>query len=237
QWRLPRDTEVAAEEEEKGLIASFIEGAVTTIHDWLKSAFDVIKDGIKAIEKKISGLPCMKGKSGKQAARGGSGMSVSAEMLIYLILVALLVVLVIVFIRIRRTKELVHEVEEAPVQEASEPDLTREEITAKELPANNWLGLARSLMAKGEKRLALRALYLAGIAHLADRELLSVEAFKSNRDYQRELERRAHALPEVVSAFSLTMRLFEDVWYGTHEVTENLLDTFDQNHKKVMALE
>ena len=58
------------------------------------------------------------------------------------------------------------------------------------LPANRWLDLAKELMAKGSLRLAMRALYLATLSYFAERELVTVEIYKSNRDYERELQRR-----------------------------------------------
>ena len=73
------------------------------------------------------------------------------------------------------------------------PDLNEESVTADQLPEDGWLQLARELMERGELRLALRASYLAGLAHLGHRELIHLARHKSNRDYDRELHRRARA--------------------------------------------
>ena len=90
-------------------------------------------------------------------------------------------------------------------------------------------------MGKGELRLALRALYLAGLAHLAQRDMIRVAKFKSNRDYERELRRRARALPELQAAFAENVGIFDRVWYGLHDVTQESLQRFQMNLEKIKA--
>ena len=50
----------------------------------------------------------------------------------------------------------------------------------------------------------MRALYLATLAHLADREMITIESYKSNREYEDELKRRAHEHGEL--SFSLNQK-------------------------------
>jgi hypothetical protein len=106
---------------------------------------------------------------------------------------------------------------------AAAPDLTNEYVAANALPEDEWLVMARDLVNQGELRLALRAYYLANLAHLAQRQLLSIARFKSNRDYERELARRAHALPRLPGLFHENVLMFERVWYGLHETTAEML--------------
>ena len=115
------------------------------------------------------------------------------------------------------------------------PDLADETVTASQLPENEWLKLARDLMGKGELRLALRALYLASLAHLAQRELIRIARFKSNRDYEQELRRRARALPELQAAFTDNTSLFDRAWYGLHDVTQEVLQRFQANLERIKA--
>jgi len=103
------------------------------------------------------------------------------------------------------------------------PDLTAETVSADLLPEDEWLRLASELAARSEWRLALRAVYLASLAHLARRELLRLAPSKSNRDYLIELRRRSRSLPEVPEAFSRTAARFDRVWYGRHEASSELL--------------
>ena len=88
------------------------------------------------------------------------------------------------------------------------------------------MALARELAAKGERRLAMRAFYLATLARLAQRNLVTLADFKSNRDYVRDLARRAHALPKVYEEFTEHVGNFERVWYGQHAVDSQGLTEF-----------
>ncbi len=115
------------------------------------------------------------------------------------------------------------------------PDLHDEAVTASQLPPNEWLELARELLGRGERRLAIRALFLGALAHLAHRELVTVAVYKSNREYLRELMRRAHDRPSLLEAFRANMRLLEDVWYGTSEATEVLVQTFLSHNEAIVG--
>ena len=88
------------------------------------------------------------------------------------------------------------------------PDLNSEDVVASQLPEDEWLRLAREMMERGELRLAIRALYLATLAHLGLRELISIARHKSNRDYQRELLRRARAREDLQEAFGESVSIF-----------------------------
>jgi hypothetical protein len=118
---------------------------------------------------------------------------------------------------------------------AAQPDLREENISADQLPEDGWLQLARELLDRGELRLALRASYLAGLAHLGGRELIRLAKHKSNRDYDRELRRRARAQNELLAAFERNLETFEGAWYGDHPVTPELLGDFSQNLERIRA--
>jgi hypothetical protein len=118
---------------------------------------------------------------------------------------------------------------------AAKPDLADERVTAAQLPEDEWLALARELIERGELRLALRALYFAGLAHLAQRELVSLAQFKSNRDYELEVGRRARGQADLRSAFGAAVRAFDRSWYGRHEVTPAGLEDFRSNLERIRA--
>ena len=101
--------------------------------------------------------------------------------------------------------------------------------------SGGWLDLARQMLAQGDRRLALRALYLASLSLLAARGMIATARFKSNGDYRRELERRAHALPDLVAAFGQNVGFFEDAWYGMHDVTGRIVNGFLANQKRIQA--
>jgi hypothetical protein len=119
------------------------------------------------------------------------------------------------------------------IAEARSPVVTsvldREDVTADQLPENEWLRLARELLAKGEIRLALRALFLGSLAGLAGRGLLVLARHKSNRDYERELGRRGMAAAEMARLFGENRRAFERVWYGGYVTAAEEVAHFQEN--------
>ena len=109
---------------------------------------------------------------------------------------------------------------------AAAVNLADESVTADQLPESSWMQLAEEWMAKGDSRLALRALYLAGLNYLNGRGLVSVRRWKSGLDYRLELERRSRATPEVGREFSHLTGIFEYGWYGTHGVDRAMVESF-----------
>jgi len=109
------------------------------------------------------------------------------------------------------------------------PDLRADDLAADQLPEDGWLALAREHAGRGELQLALRAAWLAGLAHLGERQLLSIARHKSNRDYDRELHRRARTRDELLGAFGENLRLFERSWYGRHSVGAEDFTVFEGN--------
>jgi len=128
----------------------------------------------------------------------------------------------------------------SPAAVASEPiqtvpDITDENVRADQLPEDGWTKLARELLERGEFRLAMRAFYLASLSHLAARNLISIARFKSNRDYERELRRRGHSFPDLLSVFGDNIFCFERIWYGMHEVNLDLVNQFASNVEKIKS--
>ena len=130
----------------------------------------------------------------------------------------------------RKTEEIV-------AAESRVPDISDERLTADELPTKRWLELAKTFMEEGNMRLALRALYFASLSHLSHHELITLALFKSNRDYERELVRKAYSKPELVGAFSQNMKIFERIWYGMHEVTSEVVERFNENQERIITFE
>lgn len=111
------------------------------------------------------------------------------------------------------------------------PSLRDERLTADVLPAQGWLSMAHDLWQRGEWRLAIRALHLAGLAYLAQQQLLTIAAAKSNRDYARELGRKAHTRPQLLEAFAQNVSVFERVWYGAHPVNDEIVQQFHHTYE------
>jgi len=106
-------------------------------------------------------------------------------------------------------------------------ELNNPDLQADQQPLDEWLLLARDCMSRQEFRLALRALYLAGLAYLADRSLISIQRGKSNHDYARELRRRARDKADLLAAFQQNLGVFEKSWYGMYEVDMGTVEQFE----------
>lgn len=123
----------------------------------------------------------------------------------------------------------------AAVPVSATPDLLADETVAPDsVPVDEWLALASDLLAKGEHRLALRAMFLACLAHLGRCGRLAPARFKSNREYQGELDRKAHDLPDVLAAFRGHVAVVERAWYGYHAVSSADLDLFLANQRVIL---
>jgi hypothetical protein len=222
-WRLPRDSAPAKprEEAEEHFIQSF---------------FKSIEQGFKAAQRWMRDLfDWLDRQGGRRSGPSMDGLSLAGAMkgLLVLLIVALAGLIVWLLFRLWRSQ--------APVQEyAAEalpavPDVSDENVGAEQLPEDGWIRLARELIDRGELRLALRAFYLAALAHLAERNLITLAKYKSNRDYERELLRRGHALADVPGLFSQSVLAFERVWYGRHGVSQDSLEEFERNVKRIKA--
>ena len=149
----------------------------------------------------------------------------------FLVLAA--IALLISISRLRHRKKLL--LTTLPSTAQAQPDLSQEDVTADQSDEAGWLALANQLQATGQLRLALRASYLASLAHLSQRELIRLARFKSNRDYDRELHRRARSLPILLSAFNHILLTFESAWYGDHPVTASTLADFSKSLDQIRS--
>ncbi|MCE5277951.1 MAG: hypothetical protein ABFD92_00870 [Planctomycetaceae bacterium] len=173
---------------------------------------------------------------------GGGGMDLSGgeaalKLLLYgaigVVAVAV-IVLAVKLIRARRKKDDDDAEAPAAASEAA-PDVADETVTADALSEDGWMSMAAELLARGELRLALRAMYLASLKQLAQRGLIRIQKFKSNQDYRRELQRREHVAGELLGAFGENVDLFEYTWYGLHDVSETMLGTFTANQERMRS--
>jgi hypothetical protein len=218
-WRLPRE---AIETGEGGWLKNFFSG----IAKWLG---DVIKTSLEWIGKKLGALLRRIIPNSTPDVGNFSLPSVSEVML--LLLIVLTLAAIFYWVKIWRwPKKKIH-----PAQTAAMaiPDLTREDVTADQLPDDQWLALATKLAGEGHLRLAIRALFLSALATLAGRQWITLAIFKSNRDYERELRRRAASVPQALSAFTVLTSIYNRIWYGLHEPSPEMLAQC-QEHLRVL---
>ncbi len=227
QWRLPRQAIEEAEDGSESWLAK-------TMNDLADAAERTIKSIGEAIERMFRKL--FEGRrsapSGPDlgAAGAGAGIALLAKILFIALIVGLVAWIVTLVVGKRRGEK---EAEVEDVELAGPIDLESDAIVATQLPEDEWMRLAREQIAKGEHRLAIRALFLASLANLGERGLLRVARFKSNRDYTRELRLKARSLPELQDAFQENVGLFERVWYGLHEIGRDAIDRFTANYERI----
>jgi len=224
-WRLPREAAPkkvpSAKERKEGFIVKAFKGLTAG----LKSVFRWIGDFMQWLEQQ-SRRP-------KTPGIGGLNLGAAIKPLLFVLIVLLVGVLIWLVVRVWKRRGPAEEIVAEAI--APVPNVADESVGAGQLPDEGWVRLARDLLQRGELRLALRAFYLASLAALAGRNLITLAKFKSNRDYERELLRRSHALQEVPRVFSENVAVFERSWYGLHEVTPELLDHFAGNVERIQT--
>ncbi len=227
-WRMPRKSIVGDEKAPKGPIASVV--------DWV---VDKLGQGIKAvirwIDKFMDWLISLLPTGERPTASSDANWISSVRVAVYVLLIGLLCALVYILWRswMRRQSGRTERVAAAV---ESTPDLEDDDTSADDLPVNRWLELARELTASGSWRLAMRALYLATLANLAENELITIEKFKSNQEYENELHRRAHHKEALIQAFAKSRAFFDRVWYGMHEINRPDLDQYAAIQKRMMTI-
>ncbi|MFH1091234.1 MAG: DUF4129 domain-containing protein [Pseudomonadota bacterium] len=226
-WRLPRMKPPQDEHQEPGLIDEFmdwlakqIKAGIDTLVRWTRKVSDWL-DKLFPDKKPVreTGLP-------------GLDWMHSLNTVLILALAGLALVMIMLFFRSWRKRVRTRIVQAEAVQEAA-PDLTDEGLAPDDLSEDGWLTLAKDLYSQGSFRLALRAFYLATLSRLAERELITIAKYKSNRDYEQELTRRARDREDLLRVFSQNRGLFDRAWYGRHQVTEEELDRFRFNYRTI----
>lgn len=213
-WKLPQKTEEA----EKGAVTKFFERVSEAIRNVLNWFLETIDRLLRWIFR-----------SDKNAPSGFGWMN--SSLLLFTLIVVVGVLLAVFVIRSRRNAARKATVATPALTHI--PDINDERVRADELPEDGWTSLARQLMEKGDYRLAMRAYYLATLAHLAQRNLVGIAHFKSNRDYESELRRRAHALPDLIGLFAENLLLLERTWYGRHDADRELVARFASNVDRI----
>jgi hypothetical protein len=232
-WRLPRETIIDDKENEgptKTWIRAFLAGIGDAIKDGARAVRDVVRAIFDWFDKHFHRNPPPAGQTTSEKTDWMVVLRGFAYVLLALSAVALLWLLFRLWRQASRTSKLVR-AEVIPIK----PDLSDEHLTAAQLPEDEWLKLGREMIEKGELRLALRAFYLASLAHLASREIVSIAQFKSNLDYEREVNRRARALSDLRAAFSENVGSFERVWYGLYDVTGETMAQFQSNLERIRS--
>ena len=231
-WRLPQEILSEPVDEEPGFMAK----AARWIRDKINEMFSTIGEWIRKVWIWLEDL--LPDFEFNTEPKDDTGSSIDwAEVLKVslwgLLIIALSIMMVLVIkiwkTRARMPKNQVQEAEPVP-----EVNILDEEVTADLLATNAWLDLAREMMAKGAYLEALRAFYLAALAHLSRENMISIARYKSNHEYKNELARRARDKTELLDLFSGSVRIFEKHWYGMYPVDETIVGEFALSQERIM---
>lgn len=229
-WRTPRT-----------VVATQQTGALDSFFDRLGQRWKVIQGAMQRWFDNVSKHLRDLAQSRDQSKRPETDFAAPNTEVLRGLVIGLIVVLAAAFglltwRHLRGTRSGVAEGRSAPGPAAPTPDLTADTVLATLLPEDEWLALARRLVASGDRRLALRAFYLSILAALGERGLLIIARHKSNRDYVLELRRRARdRSDEVQCAFARNVHRFERVWYGEHDADDLLLADFQTDRERVLG--
>jgi len=226
-WRLPREGGLAEDQDESSdsALARFLKGIGRGLESGLKWIGRGLRDLTNWLRFGRSTTP--------PGGHPGYDFVSPLRLLLILLIVGLAVLLGVLFYRAWKSRQ------PSPLDGDSSPlqfarlDVADETVGADQLPDDEWMQLARELLARGDLRLSMRAFYLASLAHLASRNLIALAKFKSNLEYERELHRRAHALPDLTPLFHENVSAFDRVWYGLHDVTPETVSAFAENVDKI----
>jgi len=225
-WRAPRERTALSKKEE-----SWLSQIEKDLESWMQRMIWKLARWMRPLLEKFARWLLGDGKPQSSEHDWLSILS-SAR---FMFIVALLAAAAVFLILIVRARRRIPTADARPLPLQSQPDLSQESITADQLPEEGWLNLAGELIQQGELRLALRASYLASLAHLGHRELIRLASHKSNRDYDRELQRRARGQAELLAAFEGNLAAFERAWYGEHPVTSETLTNFSEKLQTIRA--
>ena len=233
QWHMPREKPKQAGAEKKGVMEKFLEGSIHAFVSGVRKIDQWMDEFGQWLSKHFAGHPDKENAEAvDKRVRTQTWDFQYLYVFLWVLLAAAACALALLVYRLwsRREKGAVLGQAVAPA-----PDIADERVTGNELPMDEWAAMARDLLRQGKFRLALRAFYLASLSCLARDKLLTLAKFKSTLDYERELNRRAHSLPGVVSAFMENGRRFDRGWYGEEAVTPEAVEAFASNHERIRS--
>ena len=212
-WRMPRQLK---EKKENGdmpewyqsldgfmkKMAKRVQGLQEKFSDWLRDIFSNKKDS----------------KQGKFSWLFNIGM---AEGFFYLLLSGVMITVLVMLLKWLRSRQRLIAVTQKNAVKV-QVDIHDHGVSPDDLPPDEWLDLASSLVAQGDYRAAMRALFLGVLAMLGETDFVTLRAYKSNYDYRRELELRARDRMKIIDSFKSLCRLMECTWYGFVPVTEQM---------------
>ena len=222
-WRMPRNAAV------KDAPPGFLDEAADAMTRELRRVAHWVRNVVEWLRDKLRDRP-----SPDDSTRGDLRSSQKLRWLLYSLIALLAVAAAILLLRALRAKRTTKPaIQTAPA--ATPENLTDDRVEADKIPEDRWLALAHELMASGDLRMAVRALYLARLSYLARHGLVTVQASKTNRQYETELRRRTRDKVDIARLFSENARVFERAWYGDHPPSVQLIESVQENFQRMKA--
>ena len=209
-WRIPTDKSVAGQD--------------SYLMTYIKAIFDFIEEWIQSVIEFWSKLMNL---------GGGAGLNFNftkRDFIALATIISALAGLLILYFYFKARKNRVKKGVEATFSTPM-PDLESEHVSADMLEESGWMELAADLAANGDLKLAARAIFLACIVSLNSKNALSIAKHKTNLDYYREINRRYHSHADIISAYSENLLGFEEIWYGTQQVDNEMISVFKNNYR------
>ena len=223
-WRLPRE-KPDRQDADATFLGAFLDQLAQTFARAFRAVWRVLKKFIRWLDDLFGHIETPDDQS--------ADWQTPVQALLFILLAFVLSILAILLYRYWRRRGRSADAVAMPA--ALTPDLNDEDLAADELPSDRWMEIARDLLRRGEIRLAVRAMFLACLAHLSMQDRIAVSRHKSNRDYVRELARRARDLPELQQAFKENVAVLERAWYGRHQIAPDVLDAFVRRHAAILG--
>lgn len=169
--------------------------------------------------------PCCDGDPNRNAAGRGNRAPASPAVfkaVAALLLAAAFALSALVIWRVLRRRRRMKALEDDGSEVAEVVDRAIEDETPGEEDAlaythDAWNARAEQLAARGEHRLAIRALYLALLVQLHSSGALRYDTASTNLEYVDQLRRSGLFPAARLSAFDTLVDAFEQVWYGERE--------------------
>ena len=222
-WRMPRE-KIDDTDANEGFIAKFFDRIGVMLRSWARALLELMNKWLQWLFPRHH----------FDSSGSNWDWASSVRLLLWLLVAAVACALGLLLYRVWENRQRPRVVATTEITLPA-VDVADENVGADQLPEDRWTALARDLLGRGELRLAMRAFYLASLAHLASRNLISLARFKSNHEYANELRRRGHSLPELNSIFSSNISVFESIWYGTHEVSSDLVNQFAAKVERIKS--
>lgn len=234
-WRMPREKDPATAE--TGFWAAFFDH----ITEWAKGVLRPVWRPVKKLLKRLWKVMKKVGRwlrelleRDRRPGKSRTGWQNWVRVLLFAVLAGALSFLAILLLRIWRGR-IKRTTRTSALVRPTRSDILEEKVAADELPMDEWMAIAREFLDNGELRLAVRAMFLGCLVFLANREKLTIARHKSNREYIRELDRKAHDAPDVLLAFAENVKILERLWYGMHRATQDMITAFTNNQERIFG--